>query len=104
MRLISILCVVLVMALNMMPCADMHETIGSSSIAQFSSNDAHEHTAVEDGCTPFCHCACCAASVVLKLQTGLAVPFSFQREQILVPFSANSVKVSLSVWQPPKLA
>ena len=103
MRFISILCIVLVMALNMVPCADAHEPV----VPSFSSSvdtAAPEHSEQsDDACTPFCHCSCCASSVVLKIAANLVAPFSVHQVSSLPPLEARSIDVSLSVWQPPKL-
>jgi len=106
MRLLSIFCVLLVMALNMVPCADAHESVAPSltaAVAAAATEDGHSDQA-DDACTPFCHCSCCAASVVLKIESSLAAPFPVHQILSLPHLTSRSIDVSLSVWQPPKLA
>jgi len=104
MRLFAYIFLLIVTVLNFVPCADRHEFVETTAVQLVSTADSHEHSAVEDGCTPFCHCSCCAASVVMKLQSSLAIPFSFQQEINSIRLHVDPIEISLSVWQPPKLS
>ncbi|TKC08703.1 DUF6660 family protein [Pedobacter frigoris] len=105
MRALAIFCVIVVMVLNMVPCADAHDHADAPIALSFSSSDhAKSHEApLEDACTPFCHCSCCASSIVLKLVADLNPPFSIHQTSIAMHFEGRSIAVSHSVWQPPKL-
>jgi len=96
---------IIVLGLNLVPCADAHDHADAPVTASLSSGDhtkGHELPA-QDACTPFCHCSCCASSVVLKLIVSLNPPFPIPQTSIAVHFEGRSIDVSLSVWQPPKL-
>lgn len=104
MRALAIFCVIVVMVLNMVPCADAHDHVDAPPVAvSFSSAEKSHEAPLEDACTPFCHCSCCASSIVLKLVVGLTPPFSIHQTSIATHFEGRSIAVSLSVWQPPKL-
>lgn len=102
MKPFSLICVILVLVLNFVPCADAQETVDQhSSFSSQQSEKEHAHPAV-DSCTPFCHCSCCASSSVVQL---------FYLNIILLPeypgepipyFSRNYVDISLPIWQPPQ--
>jgi len=104
-RIFAYILVIIVLVLNLVPCADTHDHAGAPVAASLSSADhtkGHE-IPVQDACTPFCHCSCCASSVVLKLIVGLNPPFSIPQTSTAAHFDGRSIDVSLSVWQPPKL-
>ncbi|TDQ08591.1 DUF6660 family protein [Pedobacter metabolipauper] len=102
MRILSLLCVIVVMALNLVPCADLHEKLDESISFSFSNPDKHTERSVEDACTPFCNCSCCASSVVVKLTEVLIAPVSIQHNPSVPYFEGDYVVVSSSIWQPPK--
>jgi hypothetical protein len=65
--------------------------------------DAHNHGA--DLCTPFCTCACCAATCIpvyhhIELQTALL----FAEQAFAAYLPAAAPEVCLPIWQPPRLA
>ena len=97
--------------LSLWPCADEAlSIIGQGNQGAFisaktaSSEASHDH---QDHCTPFCSCACCAATITVASQfhyspaylveVALVATTDFQYTllQWADPLSA--------IWQPPKL-
>ena len=101
MRIISFLCVMVVLVLNFVPCADVHAEEGNESITIHTPahQDAPAHT---DACTPFCHCSCCASTVVVKLTGAPPVPYKISNAEYLSHFEGRSSDISLPIFQPPK--
>lgn len=104
MRILSVICAIIVLALNMVPCADAHEHLVDQDVSISAASTNVEHNIpVDDACTPFCHCTCCASTIVAKISTALQTPFIIKSKVKTDYFEENSIEVSLSVWQPPKL-
>lgn len=104
MRILSFICVIMVMALNMVPCADVHEKLNDSFPVTLSDPDHAHDVPLNDACTPFCYCACCASTVVVKIIAAPSIPFPLSQSFMLYPYQENTVNTGLSIWQPPKLA
>jgi len=103
MKIISLICVMIVMALNCMPCADDDQGINAATaqLARGGNAGSHDHA---DACTPFCHCSCCASTVVAEEITSPEIPFKPTALFYAVPYIAPLSEVSLPIFQPPKLA
>jgi hypothetical protein len=103
MRLFSFMFIIIVLALNFVPCDDSHEL--SDDHASISSTDNHSpnENAATDACTPFCHCACCAASLISKVSNDIKSPlpihYNADHHFLVVGYS----NISHTIWQPPKL-
>jgi len=102
MRFLSFLCVLIVLVLNFVPCADAHET-EETQTAVAAPSGQQESPSHADDCTPFCHCSCCASTVVVKLTASPAVPFKISTSAYVPHFEGNSMDVSLPIFQPPKV-
>jgi len=102
MRIIALLCVMMVLVLNFVPCADVHAEEGNGPLALGTSvhQDAPSHT---DACTPFCHCSCCASTVVVKLTAAPPVPYKISNADYISHFEGRSSDISLPIFQPPKI-
>jgi len=103
MRILSLICVLMIMALNLVPCADAHGESEAQVSISSSSPDNHHDFPVEDGCSPFCHCACCSSQVVVRFALILSVPFSMPSATSVNHPNGRSNDISLAIWQPPKL-
>jgi len=57
-----------------------------------------------DVCNPFCHCVRCPFSVLLSQQQSLILGHQLLTHNFPVTVSGHPVRVSNSVWQPPRLA
>ena len=101
MRVFSMICVMVVLVLNFVPCADLHED--SKAETSFAIADHHNDTSTADNCTPFCHCSCCASTVVVKIFATPSVPFNITFPSYILHFEGDAKDVSLPIFQPPKI-
>jgi hypothetical protein len=101
MRFLSFICVLIVLVLNCLPCADAHETEETQTTV--STAGQHNSPAHTDDCTPFCHCSCCASTVVVKLTASPAAPFKISVFAYNPHFEGESMDISLPIFQPPKV-
>ncbi len=108
MRILAFILAITVMALSLMPCADLDEMRIAEQHRQEVAHQApcrHETDPLRDLCSPFCHCACCASftvpqsaikiPVLLRIVPANTVFAGYRHEKLL--------SVSLPVWQPPQL-
>jgi hypothetical protein len=82
-----------------MPCNDNEECENQAKTEQASHTD---HEDEEEGCTPFCVCACCPTHVyVSDLSNGnLSIPiFSVISSEINTEINSF---ISHTIWQPPR--
>lgn len=89
---------VITLALSTVPCTDgINETADT-----FQTENHSDHS--DDGCTPFCTCACC----------GIAIPFEvlvFEDEPLNVPVIFHTFNYetlftqgyTTSIWHPPSI-
>lgn len=103
MRFFSFIFIIIVLVLNLVPCADVHESTHEGTRVTVASHEHPSDNAVEDACTPFCHCSCCAASAVVRLTTTLKTPFNSFKTAAILYMEGSYADVSTSIWQPPKL-
>ena len=103
MRIFSFIFMIIVLALNLVPCDDAHGNSEESTLVYTADHgDAKDHSGA-DFCTPFCHCSCCAASALVKLYTPIKAPFNSFKIPALYYQENNLPNVSHSIWQPPKV-
>ena len=96
MKLVTLIFAFLILALSSVPCSDtVNET---DNTVQTENHSDHS----DDGCTPFCTCACC----------GIAIPFEvliFENENLNVTIISHTFKYKTeftqgfitSIWHPP---
>jgi len=98
----SLILVMMVLVLNLVPCADAQETISSETAVLHQQSDSEQHHPFTDTCSPFCHCSCCANSSVAPLTQLSSVPFTDYKNLAIPYFTGNYIDVSLPIWQPPQ--
>ncbi len=103
MKIVALIMAFLVLALNVMPCADgaaIHDGKAKSEIAKTTDPQNHNDA---DACSPFCHCSCCA---------GFSINHFIASVIIIPPYGSNSscsflpadiIEVALPIWQPPQI-
>lgn len=112
MKWLTVILSVYLLGLSLWPCADEPLLpVGQSEIAMILSastteSDAshhHEH----DACTPFCTCACCAATITVVPQFHYVPTHSVEIIPIAVAaFSSASdhpFDPITAIWHPPQL-
>ncbi|TAN20462.1 MAG: hypothetical protein EPN37_01545 [Chitinophagaceae bacterium] len=102
MRILSSIMFMLVMVLQLAPCADLYAS-NRSQQQEIIVNAATHHQDKHDVCSPFCYCACCAVPVVVNTPINF-VPDSPTCFAVCVThLPGKYIDVSLPVWQPPQL-
>ncbi|WP_298782428.1 DUF6660 family protein [uncultured Polaribacter sp.] len=98
MKYLTLIFAVITLALSTVPCTDgINETADT-----FQTENHSDHS--DDGCTPFCTCACC----------GIAIPFEvfvFEDEQLNTTLISHSFNYEnlftqgfiTSIWHPPAI-
>lgn len=92
---------IFLLALSIMPCADLHTEGEGMAI---SIDTTHEHQEEhQDVCPPFCSCNCCSSSIVCGLanvysEIEINAPETIDRYQSEYFFNYHN-----GIWQPPRL-
>ena len=98
MKFLTLIFAVITLVLSTVPCSDgMIETADT-----FQTENHSDHS--DDGCTPFCTCACC----------GIAIPFEvlvFENEQLNITLISHTFNYenlftqgyANSIWHPPAI-
>lgn len=102
MRILSLICMLVVMALNCVPCADVHnDEVAQTSVS--SDEGGHHDFPVEDNCTPFCQCGCCGSHVITVIPHYAAEALVIIGKGSLFYTSKHFPNVGQSIWQPPRI-
>lgn len=104
MKLFASIMALVVLALSVMPCADMAATGGKANIS-YSQNHSGQDQDAPDDCSPFCTCSCCSTSFNLSINStpAEAIPL-FDGRVIIAYNSSKPIEISLPIWQPPQLS
>jgi len=105
-KLLAILFSFYILLLPAVPCRDINEcnTDKQTAIMQPGNHNQHQHE--DEGCSPFCSCACCGQSFAPIFQLNKAIvvkpvvkkqSFTYKNDFISSNFSGN-------IWQPPRLS
>ncbi|WP_262245836.1 DUF6660 family protein [Parapedobacter soli] len=109
MKVFSSILALFMMALFLMPCADIYEKNvfnNQEHSTEITHQDTHDHTE-SDLCTPFCLCGCCGivSGVVLQwniFNIGKIKSFDLSKPKVYY----KSIFISRylgEIWQPPKI-
>ncbi|KIO76393.1 hypothetical protein TH53_15080 [Pedobacter lusitanus] len=99
MRLLSFIGIVLVLALNLVPCGDAVAALnGNTKIEK-----AHHTERNNDNCSPFCNCACCSTASVIKDTLIIVSPVEDHIPALPAHQAGKFITVDLPIWQPPQL-
>lgn len=99
MRLLSFIGIVLVLALNLVPCGDAVAGLNGS----VNIEKAHHSERNNDNCSPFCNCACCSTASVIKDVLVISNPFADHLPVFAAHLTGKFIAVDLPIWQPPQL-
>lgn len=108
MRYISRFMALWMLVLALTPCADgetSDHAHGSHAHGVDAIRAVHhtEHGAVDEHCSPLCHCSCCHTSVVF-FHLDLGTPNAEEPQSILVAVEHQFLSAySHNIWQPPKI-
>jgi len=104
MKIIAFIMAFLVLALSIMPCADIsNAAYESKSKASVAKSNSQKSDPQQDDCSPFCSCACCASLSVNHSIASIAATISYKERTKTAHSPTDIIKVSLPIWQPPQL-
>lgn len=94
----------LVLALSMMPCADKEAAVtkATKSIETVKALH-HQGCPLNDACSPFCQCSCCAGFSINHSIVAIPVLNVQQAIPITKYFKSGITTLALPIWQPPQL-
>jgi hypothetical protein len=102
MKVFHILLSVYILVLSSLACSDMEATTSKNETAQISSSHTTSHE--EEACSPLCICACCGSLAVHSSERIQQKPQEIIFQNFSPVEEKSVIDISLSVWQPPKLA
>jgi hypothetical protein len=92
------------LALSCFPCGDGQECDTKAEQKISATADHQEHQHQTENCTPFCICACCAASVFCQpVESVKTHKLELQAAKFQYEISLISTDLH-SIWQPPKIS
>ena len=103
MKFIAVIYSVFILYLVTVPCADEVIHIEKSKLEQSTPQGKPCNHTEQDGCSPFCVCACCGVVVVMNFINYDCQPNSFIKTEFLSFYKDFTSSFFQSFWQPPKL-
>lgn len=107
MKFFTIIFSIYLLALSVMPCADMMECKHQSekSVSPFAANNHEKHSGDSEQCTPFCICNCCGQTCNSEFNSNHIAVFENPVEQNFPVYTSAFVpEVYFNIWQPPKIS
>ncbi|MEO6732271.1 MAG: DUF6660 family protein [Ferruginibacter sp.] len=91
------------LALSCVPCGDRDEA-KDKAIQNISATTNHQpHQQGNEVCTPFCTCACCAASAFFQPTVSFKIP-KLVFKTVIINYETSFQSYDFhSVWEPPKI-
>ncbi|MEO7264319.1 MAG: hypothetical protein ABIW38_05370 [Ferruginibacter sp.] len=95
----------LVPVLSFLPCADIILQEDKCNKEFSLEKPAHQHgeTGDNDGCSPFCHCACCAGIAFQQITISFSLIDLFVKNISCIYNPAGIIHIASEVWQPPRI-
>lgn len=102
MKFFAAIMALIVLVLSIMPCADAKE-LHKQTIKYEIAKESKQKAPLNDDCSPFCQCNCCAGFFVNHQIVALPVIAKqfFQTSSNLTVI--EPIQVYLPIWQPPQL-
>ena len=87
-----------------MPCADSKEAASKGKVkTEVAKSHQQKDDTHNDGCSPFCHCTCCAVFSINHLVASIIIVPLYESTIPTAYLPTNILDVALPVWQPPQL-
>ena len=101
MKIVAVILSVYVMALTVLPCADVHAADSNSVSLEFLEQ-SQGHSSEVDLCSPFCICDCCQTNSQQAIYTTFQV--GLIAVKIAIPASIkNEIECTNSFWHLPQV-
>jgi len=91
-----------VLVLSCLPCADVDFTFKEKKLSIDKAFNQQSNN-IEDHCSPFCNCSCCAGFSINHFVSAIATVSFFSNDLISSFLPSEITGVALPVWQPPQL-
>jgi hypothetical protein len=104
MKIFSIFMTVLLLAIGFVPCKDGKDMSKGKVKTELTADQHHDDdTHHEDGCSPFCVCACCSLQSVHASILHFIPAANLLVTEYDLPGTDDVQELSRPIWQPPKL-
>ena len=104
MKIIAFIMAFLVLALNVIPCADtVNAANESKSKMVVAKSNSQKSDPQQDDCSPFCHCTCCGTFSPNHSITVLSYILTYLSISKSSFLPADLIEIALPIWQPPQL-
>jgi len=104
MKFFALIMAILVLALSVMPCADNEALQGKEGAkTELSKTTKQQNYPIQDDCSPFCQCSCCAGFSINHLVASVATELYISGNPTSSFLPSEVINVSLPIWQPPQL-
>ncbi len=88
--------------LQVIPCADAQDCGNETEVASSLNHSDHEHET--ESCTPFCVCACCGTSGIVKLNGYQSIKRQAYKQSHTLLNTPPIQEMTIAIWQPPKIS
>ncbi|WP_442946089.1 DUF6660 family protein [Olivibacter sp. CPCC 100613] len=103
MRLLSLICILIIVIQNAFPCRDNNAGISAIQkvTASFYSTLNHKST-YDESCSPFCQCGCCGTSTLQNQLIRYEVFIPETMKDYIDYIHINLPLFPHDIWQPPR--
>ncbi|MFI5132375.1 MAG: DUF6660 family protein, partial [Chitinophagales bacterium] len=93
----------LLIGLSVWPCGDEDLRGETGTIESKMSDRQSQHEDHDDGCSPFCHCTCCAGYSINHI--FITTTSLIQANTLIYSsyLAGNLIEYPSAIWQPPKI-
>ena len=93
-----------IIILNTIPCVDdLGNSCSHKQEISHNSNSNHKGE-MQDHCSPFCTCSCCATPILNQISLIHFECFTFTSKNISIYKPTSLKELCVSIWQPPKIS
>jgi len=103
MKFFALIMAILVLALSVMPCADNDTLQGKQGAkTELSKTAKQKDNPIQDDCSPFCHCACCAGFSINHTVAVLSKATAYAESHKTSFLPSEVIEIVSPIWQPPR--
>ncbi|HEX5152847.1 MAG TPA: DUF6660 family protein [Parafilimonas sp.] len=104
MKIFAFIMAFLVLALSIMPCADIGMSANEGNAkTQIKESNQQKENPQQDDCSPFCQCNCCAGFSVNHFIASIQAVTIYSEPSRTAHLPCELIEISLPIWQPPQL-
>jgi hypothetical protein len=103
-KILAFIMAFLVLALSVMPCADIGVSANDSKAkTELAKSNTQKGDTQRDDCSPFCHCTCCAGFSINHFVASITIIPPYESTTKTAHLPSSVFDVALPIWQPPQL-